>query len=75
MDNTKSSTQPRSGTQPRVSRRNFLLAVGAGGAATAAAVAAKVVPQQEEKQATTEAGTGGYRVSEHVRNYYRTAQV
>ena len=65
----------RSSAQPRLSRRSFLLAVGAGGAATAAAVAAKVVPQQAEKQAGAEAGSSGYRVSEHIRNYYRTAQV
>ena len=32
-----------SASSPRLSRRNFLLSVGAGGAATAAAIVAKTV--------------------------------
>ncbi len=60
----------------RLSRRNFLLTVGAGGAATAAAVVAtrsgstKPVPAANDKRATR-----GYEASEHVNNYYRTAKV
>ena len=59
----------------KLSRRNFLLAVGAGGAATAAAVVAtrKATPSVEaskDKRATT-----GYHASEHVNNYYRTTKV
>ena len=59
----------------RLSRRNFLLAVGAGGAATAAAVVAsksgsKVVTQDGSKRATR-----GYHASEHISNYYRTTKV
>lgn len=61
-------------SQSRVSRRNFLLAVGVGGAATAAAVAAKIAPQQAEKVAAKPQAKG-YSASEHVRNYYRTAKV
>ncbi|HKU48202.1 MAG TPA: formate dehydrogenase [Burkholderiales bacterium] len=58
----------------KLSRRNFLLAVGAGGAATAAAVVAT------KKTAPATSGTGkratrGYHASEHVNNYYRTAKV
>ena len=58
----------------KLSRRNFLLAVGAGGAATAAAVVAT------QKTAPATSGTGkratrGYHASEHVNNYYRTAKV
>ncbi len=60
----------------RLSRRNFLLAVGAGGAAGAAAIVATAVPQappaaldQNKKKAR------GYQASAHVRNYYRTARV
>lgn len=59
---------------PRLSRRNFLLTVGAGSAATAAAVvAAKKTPPAasgEGKRATR-----GYHATEHVNNYYRTAKV
>jgi hypothetical protein len=59
----------------RLSRRNFLLTVGAGGAATAAAiVATKSAPVQpanpQDKRATR-----GYQASEHISNYYRTTKV
>ena len=58
----------------RLSRRNFLLAVGAGGAATAAAVVAtKKSPPVKTGQGKR--ATRGYQASEHVTNYYRTAKV
>jgi len=58
----------------RLSRRKFLLTVGAGSAATAAAVVAV------KKTSPTESGKGkratrGYHATEHVNNYYRTAKV
>jgi nitrous oxide reductase len=60
----------------RLSRRNFLLTVGAGGAAGAAAVVAKAVPQaQPVAAATGKRSTKGYQASAHIRNYYRTAKV
>ena len=60
----------------KLSRRNFLLAVGAGGAAGAAAVAAKAVPQtQPVATVGDKRSTKGYQASAHVRNYYRTAKV
>ena len=60
----------------RLSRRNFLLAVGAGGAGAAAAMLAKSVPQTETNAETgNEAKGKGYHVSEHIRNYYRTTKV
>ena len=60
----------------RLSRRKFLLAVGAGGAATAAAIAAKNVPQpQPASSGHGKRETRGYQVSEHVNNYYRTTKV
>jgi len=63
-------------TKSSLSRRNFLLAAGAGGAAAAAAIASKVVPQQTPPpEGTHKQRTTGYRASEHVRNYYRTAKV
>ncbi|HEY6821446.1 MAG TPA: formate dehydrogenase [Burkholderiales bacterium] len=59
----------------RLSRRNFLLAVGAGSAATAAAVVATrpaaVSPDKEEGKRDAR----GYQSSEHVNNYYRTTKV
>jgi hypothetical protein len=60
--------------KPILSRRNFLLTVGAGGAATAAAVVGKhaATPASGDKD---KRATSGYKVSEHVNNYYRTAKV
>lgn len=57
----------------RLSRRNFLLTVGAGGAATAAAIVAKApsaTSSGKDKRATR-----GYHASEHINNYYRTTKV
>jgi hypothetical protein len=58
----------------RVSRRGFLLAMGAGGAATAAAMMVK------NGASSPPAGKGrrasrGYQATEHVSNYYRTTKV
>jgi hypothetical protein len=62
----------------RLSRRNFLLAVGAGGAATAAAV----VAGRSGKTASATPSQGndkrrgkGYEETAHVRTYYNTAKV
>lgn len=58
----------------RLSRRNFLLTLGAGGAATAAAIAARgplsAVSKDNGKRATR-----GYHATGHVADYYRTAKV
>jgi len=58
----------------RLSRRKFLLTVGAGSAATAAAVVAtkkttSATPAKDKR------ATRGYHATEHVNNYYRTAKV
>lgn len=58
----------------RLSRRNFLLAVGAGGVATAAVVAGKN-PQAQPKKAGAASGSKGYQLTEHVRKYYSTTKV
>jgi hypothetical protein len=59
----------------RTSRRNFLMAVGAGSAATVAAIAAKTSPQGETQEQPKQASATGYKISEHIRNYYRTTLV
>jgi hypothetical protein len=59
----------------RLSRRNFLLTVGAGGAATAAAIVAKNSPQAQSTKDNDKRATRGYHASEHVNNYYRTTKV
>ena len=61
-------------TKP-LSRRNFLLAVGAGGAATAAAIVARDVPQAPPMSGRGKRATRGYHASEHVNTYYRTTKV
>jgi anaerobic selenocysteine-containing dehydrogenase len=57
----------------KLSRRNFLLTVGAGGVATVAAVAASS-PQQPRKKAAAAPGSRGYQLTEHVRKYYETTK-
>jgi hypothetical protein len=59
----------------RLSRRNFLLAVGAGGAATAAAIVAREVPQAPPLSGRGKRATRGYHASEHVNHYYRTTKI
>ena len=61
--------------QSKISRRAFLLAASAGTAATAAAVAGKnAVDKRNKKEAGVESKKG-YQLTEHVRNYYRTAKI
>jgi hypothetical protein len=58
----------------RLSRRKFLLTVGAGGAATAAAIVAKSTPSAKSSD-QGKRDTRGYHATEHVNNYYRTTKV
>ncbi len=58
----------------RLSRRNFLLAAGAGGVATAAAIAGRSSPAQSKK-AEAVGGSKGYHLTEHIRKYYGTTKV
>ena len=59
----------------RLSRRTFLVTLGAGGAAAAAAVVAtRPAPAMVAKDAGKRS-TEGYHVTEHVNNYYRSAKV
>jgi len=62
-------------SKTRTGRRNFLLAVGAGGAATVAAIGAKTVPQTAAADAKKDPKGSGYKLSEHIRKYYRTTLV
>lgn len=58
----------------RLSRRSFLLTLGAGGAATAAVVATRAHQGAADNKAKARK-TGSYQDSAHIRNYYRTAKV
>jgi hypothetical protein len=59
----------------RLSRRNFLITVGAGGAATAAAIVAKNRATVQPAGDKDKRATRGYEASAHVNNYYRTTKV
>jgi len=63
----------------RLTRRNFLLTLGATGAATAAAAVAHSVAgsksSQPEDAAQQARDSAGYQATSHIRNYYRTAKV
>ncbi len=65
-------------SQPTPSRRGFMLGAAVAGAATAAVV---TLPKQPDAEpAATEAPPkpergGGYRLSEHVKHYYKTTLV
>jgi hypothetical protein len=58
-----------------LSRRNFLLTVGASGAATAAAIVGKNASTPPVTDGQGKRATSGYKVSEHINNYYRTTKV
>jgi hypothetical protein len=58
----------------RLSRRSFLLTMGAGGAAAAAIVAKNAAMPQPDSTKDKRA-TRGYHASEHINNYYRTTKV
>lgn len=61
--------------KPVLSRRNFLLTMGAGGAAAAAAIAGKNASTAPAPDSKDKRATSGYKVSEHINKYYRTAKV
>jgi hypothetical protein len=63
--------------QTKLSRRNFLFAVGASGAASAAAIVATVVPKAAPvaASASDKRKTKGYHATAHIRNYYNTTKV
>jgi hypothetical protein len=59
----------------KLSRRNFLLAAGAGGVVATAAVVAGKSSQGQPKKAEVVSGSKGYHVTEHIRKYYDTTKV
>ena len=60
----------------KLSRRAFLLSVGAGGAAGAAALVVKQkAPAPTQSVSNDKRSTRGYAETAHVQNYYRTTKV
>ena len=75
-----SQSQAKPEGQARPSRRGFLWGTAAAGAATAAAVALPKGPATEAAAADATrpeppARGGGYHVTEHVKQYYKTTLV
>jgi hypothetical protein len=67
-------------SKPKPSRRGFMLGAAVAGAATAAVVALpKVEGEQEaptaDKTPPAPANGGGYRLTEHVKQYYKTTLI
>ena len=58
-----------------LSRRSFLLAVGAGGVAGTAAVLTAAPRSSSSTKPATNRASRGYHASEHINNYYRTTKV
>jgi hypothetical protein len=61
--------------QAKVSRRTFLLGAAAGTAATAAAIVGRQESPTSSPQEKNKKSASGYQLTEHVRNYYRTAKI
>jgi hypothetical protein len=61
--------------KPILSRRNFLMTVGAGGAATAAAIVGQKRSTTPSPDSKDKRATEGYKVTQHINNYYRTTKV
>jgi hypothetical protein len=62
-------------THNKLTRRGFLIAATAGTAVTAAAIVAKQKHDANVKSGEASDSKQGYQLTEHVRNYYRTAQI
>ncbi|HLU77111.1 MAG TPA: hypothetical protein VKZ48_04295 [Burkholderiales bacterium] len=61
--------------KPKLSRRKFMLSVGAGTAAAAAAAVAGNAASAATSKQEQAPERKGYELSEHVRKYYRTTLV
>ena len=64
---------------PAINRRTAFVAAGAAGAVGALAAVATVLPTADKTTATSAASkaaaTGGYQLTDHVKQYYATARV
>ena len=63
-------------SKPKVDRRDFLIALGLGGAGVVAGTVAGEQPQTAQPAVNAaQPGAKAYRVSAHIRKYYRTTRV
>jgi hypothetical protein len=70
-----SVADPSSSRSPDSKRRRFLFTLGLGGVGAAVSAAASVSAVAEMTAAEATLSQDGYRESEHVRDYYRTAKL
>jgi hypothetical protein len=68
-------TAPPSSRTPDSKRRRFLFTLGLGSAGVAVSATAAASVVAEATEAPADASDGGYRETEHVRHYYRTAKL
>jgi hypothetical protein len=66
---------PAAAASPGLSRRRFLLALGAGGAGAAAAATAPALASPVAAAEAAVQETTGYRETDHVRDYYATTRL
>jgi len=71
---THQPAAPSSGS-PDSKRRRFLFTLGLGSAGVAVGAAASVSAVTEATDTSAVSPEGGYRETEHVRDYYRTAKL
>ena len=62
-------------TKAMLSRRHFLIGVGAATAARAAAIVSNKNSANGLEKDNGMGSKKGYQLTEHVRNYYRTAKI
>jgi hypothetical protein len=65
---------PSSGS-PDSKRRRFLFTLGLGSAGVAVSASASVAAVAEPAETQHAVADGGYRETEHIRDYYRTAKL
>lgn len=61
--------------KPDIKRRKFLLAVGAGSAGAVAVALSGNQAAQKDQTASANDQAAGYKLTGHIRNYYRTTRV
>lgn len=77
MRTTSNKAGNQASESASTSRRKFIATLGLGGAAAAVAVVLKgqAEPEKLVAGASGKPGDTGYKLTSHIRNYYRTTQV
>lgn len=65
------------GNETNFKRRKFMLGIGLGGVGVAAAVVGgrKLMEDTAQGSGVRDKGQRGYRTTEHIQNYYKTARL